>query len=177
MADWCPNESEALDLLEKQGAAEHLVRHCETVASLAMLLAEKIRRNTIVDIELVKIGAYLHDIGRTITHDVSHGVEGGKLLRKLGIDERICRIAERHVGGGIPAEEAAKLGLPKEDFIPETIEEKLVCYADKLVAGTAVVDETTALKQFEEKLGKNHPGVKRLSAFFSEIHEWLPNES
>ncbi len=173
MADWCPNENEAIELLEKQGAPEHLIRHCETVASLATLFAQKARKTAVIDIELVRIGAYLHDIGRTVTHDVRHGVEGGRLLRKIGIDERICRIAERHVGAGLPAVEAAKLGLPDKDFIPETLEEKLVCYADKLVAGASVTDEATAISQFEEKLGKDHPAVKRLKAFFAEMGDLL----
>ena len=42
-------------------------------------------------------------------------------------------IIERHIGGGITASEAEKLGWPKGVYVPVTLEEKIVSYADKLI--------------------------------------------
>ena len=83
--------------------------------------------------QLVEAGALLHDIGRSKTHGIKHGVKGAKIAKKLGLSENIIKIIERHIGAGLPAEEARKLGLPNRDFIPETLEEKIVCHSDNLV--------------------------------------------
>ena len=51
---------------------------------------------------------------------------------------RHARVCERHTGAGLTAEEIEKqnLPLPHKDFLPETIEEKLICYADKFYSKT-----------------------------------------
>ena len=85
------------------------------------------------DRELVEVGAILHDIGRSKTHTIDHAIVGAKILREEGVDERIVRIVERHIGAGITRAEATKLGLPPEDYLPKTIEEKIVCQADNLI--------------------------------------------
>ena len=42
-------------------------------------------------------------------------------------------ICERHVGAGISADEicSKRLPLPKRNLLPVTIEEQIICYADK----------------------------------------------
>ena len=47
--------------------------------------------------------------------------------------EAVIAIIKRHVGGGITDAEAKKLGWPKDNYTPVTLEEKIVSYADKLV--------------------------------------------
>ena len=44
-----------------------------------------------------------------------------------------ARVCERHTGAGLSAEDiiSENLPLPHQDFLPETIEEKAICYADK----------------------------------------------
>lgn len=42
-------------------------------------------------------------------------------------------IIRRHVGAGIASEEAKSLGLPDLDYIPRSLEERIVCFADKMV--------------------------------------------
>lgn len=172
--DWFPNEEEALSILEKERAAPQVIEHCKTVARQAAVFSEAAASNgMVVDKELVKIGALLHDIGRSRTHEPGHGFEGGKILRGIGIDERIARIAERHVGAGIPAGEAKKLGLPERDFIPETIEEKIVCYADKVAFGTRIGTKEEVVAQLEEQLGADHPAIERLGKFCAEMERLL----
>ena len=47
--------------------------------------------------------------------------------------EDIARICERHTGTGLTRQNIIDRGLPLplQDFLPETLEETIVCYADK----------------------------------------------
>ena len=122
-----------------------------------------------VDLSLVEAGAMLHDIGRSKTHDIDHAVVGGKIVRELGIHESVAKIVDRHIGAGIPEGEAVELGLPPGQYIPETLEEKIVCYADKLIMGRRVVDISVTIDQFAEKHGVDHPAIQRHYALHDEI--------
>ena len=124
-----PTPEECIELLKKSGCSEEVIRHCQTVRDVAVRIAEKAN----ADVKLVEASALLHDIGRSKTHGIRHAVEGGKIVRNLGLSEEIINIVERHIGAGLPAEEAKKLGLPANDFLPITLEEKIVCHADNLV--------------------------------------------
>ncbi|MCK4265986.1 MAG: HDIG domain-containing protein, partial [Thermoplasmata archaeon] len=84
-------------------------------------------------LELVSRGALLHDIGRSRTHGIMHAVEGAALLRARGMDDAVVAIVERHIGAGLTAEEAAALGLPRKDYMPTTLAEKIVSQADNLI--------------------------------------------
>lgn len=171
---WFPNEEEALSILVREGTTAGVVEHCKAVARQAAVLSEVASsKGIVVDMELVKMGSLLHDIGRSKTHGPTHGFVGGKLLRELGVDGRIARIAERHVGAGIPADEAKKLGLPEEDFLPETMEERIVCYADKVTFGARIGTTEEVVAQLEEQLGQGHPAVGRLKKFCRDMERLL----
>jgi HD superfamily phosphodiesterase len=58
---------------------------------------------------------------------------GANIAKSLGLPEPILAIIRRHVGGGITAKEAKRLGWPRDTYVPQTLEEKIVSYADKLV--------------------------------------------
>jgi uncharacterized protein len=126
-----------------------------------------------VDVELVEIGAILHDIGRSKTHGTDHAAVGGEMVRKLGIAEPVARIVDRHIGAGIPEEEAHALGLPEGVYVPETLEEKIVCYADKLIAGWREVDISVTVDDFAEKMGRDHPAIERLWSLHREMEALL----
>jgi len=117
-------------MLRDAGCSKEVVEHCKTVTGLALKIAKKCNANT----ELVEAGALLHDIGRSRTHGVMHGVEGAEIGRKLGLPDEVVNIIERHLGGGIGREEAVKIGLPEKDYTPVTLEEKIICHADNLIA-------------------------------------------
>ncbi len=106
-----------------------------------------------VDRDFVEEGAMLHDIGIFLTdapdihchgteHYLCHGLLGAELLRREGLP-RHARVAERHTGTGLTREqiEARQLPLPPRDFLPETLEEKLICYADKFYSKTHLTRE------------------------------------
>lgn len=131
-----PSPDECRRLLAELGVPPPVVAHCEAVARAAQAVAAAIaQRGTVVDQDLVAAGAMLHDIGRARTHTIAHASLGAALLRERGLPEPLCRVVERHTGGGIDASEARRLGLPAKDYTPTTLEEKIVCQADNLVDG------------------------------------------
>jgi len=140
-----------VSILRKMGCAEIVIEHCRAVRDVAELIAKKlIERGYDVDLDLVIRGAMLHDIGRCRTNGIKHAFVGAQLARELGLDERIVRIIERHIGAGLDREDAKALGLPEGNYMPETIEEKIVCHADNLIATTrrqSVEREVEALRK------------------------------
>ncbi len=153
-----------------------IFEHCKEVAKLALEIAEKMSKNgIIVDKKTVIFGALLHDIGRCKTHGIDHGIEGAEIARKLGINEKIAKIIERHIGAGIDRSEAKKLGLPEKDYIPKNLEEKIVAYADKLIYGVRRITFEEALNRFKRILGENHSSVKRLLELHNEIENLIKN--
>jgi len=165
-----PTRREALNLLFKAGCSHRVVEHCERVAAFALKIAKACqRKHSNVDVKLVEISALLHDIGRSKTHSVDHALEGGKIARAFNLPESIAFIVERHAGGGIPREEAKKLGWPIRDFLPKTLEEKIVCYADKRVEGLRIVSIEETVKAYAADLGKNHPAIQRIWELHREI--------
>jgi len=171
MSENLPSPEEAVRLLRKVGCQPNVVAHCMTVMKLATKLAEEIKAHGVkVDIQLVRVGAILHDIGRSKTHSVDHAVVGGKIARSLGLPNSVISIIERHVGGGITSEEAERLlGWPKGVYMPQTIEEKIVTYADKLVEGSREVPLEKTLNKLREELGADHPAIERIKKLEREI--------
>ena len=129
-----PSEGEAMAIHAKYKTGVYIVRHCQAVAMAALIMADRAEhRGLAVDKGAVIAGALLHDIGRTKSQTVMHGVQGAEILEEEGVDKKVVEIVRRHVGAGISSEEAKKLGLPDFDYIPRTLEEKIVCFADKMV--------------------------------------------
>lgn len=157
-------EKEALDLLRRSGCSQGVIEHCIAVAAYAREIANDIRDRARkkgvqvnLDIDIVFTGGLLHDIGRSRTHGIFHAVEGARIARENGLDEKLVNIIERHIGAGICRDDAAVLGLPAKDYLPVTLEEKIVAHADNLVSGAKVgsLDETVAglrEKQLDEKI-------------------------
>ncbi len=147
-------------LHEKNNTPQNVLEHCLTVSVYAREIADKIRKaGHKVDADFVESAAYLHDIGRSATHGIRHGIEGAEILRDYPEYARVCA---RHIGGGISSAEAKELGLPEGDYIPETLEEKIVCYADKLVSGTERITLEDAVAKFSKRLGRDHKTIGRI---------------
>ncbi len=135
------------ELIEKYYPADTLrraiyLKHCRAVADLALEIARD--KDLSLDEDDIEGAAMLHDIGIFLTDAPSidchgtepyirHGLLGAELLRREGMPEIFARVAERHTGTGITREEieAQHLPLPDGDYMPETLLERLVCYADK----------------------------------------------
>jgi len=150
---------DVLRVWDKYNLQENVRKHCMKVAEIALRIAERVKNNGYdVDLDAVKKGALLHDLGRAITHaPFEHFIISGELLRKEGFDEKIVKIAERHFSAGVSEEDARRLGLRVvKNFMPETIEEKIVCYADKVTRGDNEIPFKEFLKRLDE-LEREHP--------------------
>ncbi len=125
-----PTAEQCLALLKKEGCLPEVITHCIIVRDLAVKIAEYIPE---AKRDLVEAGALLHDIGRSQTHGIQHAIIGSKIAKKHHLPDEIVLIIERHIGAGIGKDEAEQLGLPNKDYIPGTLEEKIVAHADNLI--------------------------------------------
>lgn len=118
-----------------------------------------------LDRQFVEEAAMLHDIGIFLCDApgiachgsepyLRHGRLGADLLRAEGFP-RHARVCERHTGAGLTREaiEAGRLPLPHEDFLPETLEEKVICYADKFYSKSNLTKVKT-LEQAERSIAR-----------------------
>lgn len=159
-----------------------LLTHSQSVADKALaIVAAHPEWN--IDPQFVYEAAMLHDIGCVRVNApaihclgnepyIRHGLMGGEILRSEGLESH-ARVAERHTGTGLTAEEIQRqnLPLPLQDFTPERIEEEIICYADKFYSKTHLDKEKT-YEQALHSLAKF--GEKGLQAF-AEWHEKFEN--
>ncbi|MDR0546368.1 MAG: HDIG domain-containing protein [Dysgonamonadaceae bacterium] len=119
-----------------------LLSHSYAVAEKALDIAKN-HPELVINQAFVEEAALLHDIGIFLTDApkihcfgsypyICHGYLGADLLRKEGWD-KYALVCERHTGTGLTLENIIQnqLPLPHRAMTPETIEEKLVCFADK----------------------------------------------
>lgn len=162
-----PDKDAALKMLKGAGADDHVIAHCKAVSALAVKIASKSRKP--VDMELVEIGGLLHDIGRSNTHGITHAIEGAKIAKSLGLPDEIINIIERHIGAGVVEADAVRLGLPKKNYVPETLEEKIVAHADNLMSGDKRAPVSEAVEKLVRK--REFDGAKRMLALHKELSE------
>ncbi|MEU4242449.1 HD domain-containing protein [Actinoplanes sp. NPDC026619] len=120
-------------------AFELVLTHCEIVWAIARQLIDT--GGLAVDVELVRAGCLVHDIGVHLLGEaayIRHGVLGEALLRERGFPEKLARFCSHHTGVGLTREdiERQQLPLPVDDYLAETAEERLVMYADKFHSKT-----------------------------------------
>jgi uncharacterized protein len=165
-----PSKRKALRLLFEAGCSPAVIEHCKAVAAVATKIARACEKKELnVDIQLVEIGALLHDIGRSRTHSVNHAVVGMEIAKSLGLPDKLVSVIGRHVGGGITVNEAERLGWPVKSYVPQTLEEKIVAYADKLIEGLRRVPIEQTLEKFSRELGETHPAIERVKSLHAEI--------
>lgn len=116
--------------------------HSRLVADKALQLAQA-HPELEIDLDFVYEAAMIHDIGVFLTNAPSiyctgdqpyicHGVLGAELMRADGYP-RHALVCERHTGTGLTVADiiTQNLPLPHRDMCPVSLEEKLVCFADK----------------------------------------------
>ena len=134
-----------------------LLAHSRSVADKALWIAGK-HPELDLDKQFLEEAAMLHDIGifRCNAPDIDchgdaeyicHGYLGAELMRAEGYP-RHARVCERHTGTGISLAkiEERNLPLPHRDFMPETLEEQLICFADKFYSKTKLDKEKSVEK-------------------------------
>ena len=154
-----PSREFAFELLKRVKVPYQVRKHSIRVAEKAIEIADNITK-AVVDKQLVEIGALIHDIGRSKTHGFKHALIGGKILKEMGFPNGLARICETHILGGLDEEDASEIGLPRNDYIPQTLEEKIICLADKLIAGTKEVTIEERFQKWFSKYGRTNILVK-----------------
>ena len=139
-----------------------LLTHSRQVRDKALAILD-VHPELRIDRRFAAAAAMLHDlgIGRCDAPGIcctgsepylAHGLLGAAMLReygtRVGADlEALARVCERHTGAGITADEVRRqaLPIPVRDYLPETVGEKLICYADKFYSKSGDLQE----KSFE----------------------------
>lgn len=170
----------ALQLIDKYYADNEplrqlLLHHSRQVTERALKIA-RARPALGIDTAFVREAAMLHDIGICQTdapaihchgtaHYLMHGYLGAEMMRREGLPA-IARVCERHTGTGLTAEliRSRSLPLPPADYLPETMEEKLICYADKFYSKSHPLRERT-IEQTAQSLEKF--GTEGVSTFMA----------
>lgn len=129
-------------------AYEVLVEHSRMVANKAVEIAGNIS-SVRLDLKFMEEAAMLHDIGIFLTDEprlgcfgdedyICHGYLGRELLEKEGLPAHAL-VCERHVGMGLSVDDIEKqhLPVPLRDMVPVTLEEKIICFADKFYSKKA----------------------------------------
>lgn len=162
-------------LLIKAGCAPDVIAHCLAVSKTAVSFAERV--SVPVDLDLVRLGGLFHDIGRARTQGIGHAIAGVEIGMSMGFPAPLLNVIERHIGAGITASEARRVGLPEKDYLPVTPEEKIVSYADNLTKGSSPMSIEDAVERFREILGPDHEGIGMLLRQHREIQAWMRREA
>ena len=166
-----------------------LIEHSQLITKKSLEIAEQLPHLK-PDHKFIKKAAMLHDIGIFLTRSesigckgdapyVCHGYLGRQLLDEMGLPPEYGLVSERHTGAGITKENIItnKLPLPKRDMVPVTIEETIICMADKyhskdpksggkLLTSTQVIENLATISQ-------DH--AQRFSGWLNEllIEKWI----
>ena len=157
---------------EDNGLRRILLIHSQSVAQKALQIVVS-HPQLGIDHDFILSAAMLHDIGIVRTYApgiecygtepyIRHGVIGAAIMREEGY-EALARICERHTGAGLSLDDIVSqdLPLPHQSFLPETVEEQLICYADKFFSKSHLEREKT-IEQAERSLAKfGVSGVER----------------
>ena len=144
-----------------------LITHSRSVADKALAIVDA-HPELGADRRFVEEAAMVHDIGivRTNAPGIScfgtepyicHGILGAEIVTAEGYPQ-FARVCARHTGTGLPLSEiiAQNLPLPHIDLVPETIEEQIICFADKFFSKTKLDIEKTP-EQARKSLEKFGP--------------------
>lgn len=171
-----------IQLLKDQGMTANDLEHSLQVAKKALDIAK--RMNVEIDMELVGRGALFHDLGKTQTHGITHGLIGAEKGAELGLPDKINAIMEKHIRGGLTESEAIELGLPVKDYTLHLLEERIIIYADRIVdiihdGVVSLESEQDAENRFKEilenevKYGKNEITAQRYYRYHDEIQSLM----
>jgi len=158
-----PSESECLDILNKAGCKKRVIIHCCTVR---IVVGEMIKRIP-CDKDLAIAGALLHDIGRSQDHSILHATIGADIALGYGLPVEVSEIIRRHTGAGLDQQDIIELNLPQGNYMPETIEQKIVAHADNMVSDNMVVRHEHSVDKLLMKGSQR--GARRIEDLHKEL--------
>ncbi len=143
--------------------------HSEQVCDKALEIVDK-HPELRADRTFISEAAMLHDIGIYLTNAPSihcfgdkeyicHGYLGAEIIKREGFS-RHALVCERHTGTGLSLEYILEnnLPVPHRDMRPVSVEEQIICYADKFFSKTKLNTEMTPEKVASKllKYGESH---------------------
>lgn len=153
-----------------------LVTHSRSVADKALAMARS-HPELELDLQFVEEAAMLHDIGIFLTDAedifcfgthpyICHGYLGAELVRREGFPCHAL-VCERHTGAGISLQriEEQSLPVPHREMIPLTLEEQIICFADKFFSKTHLEREKSVAKARKSIEKHGEEGVVRFDTW------------
>jgi ribonucrease Y len=130
---------------------QNVLKHLVESAHIAGLMAAELS----LDVDMLKRAAFLHDIGKALTHEAegSHALVGAELARRYGENEDVVHAIEAH----------------HNEVEPHTVEAVLTQAADAVSGGRpgarreSLESYIKRLQRLEE-LAKAHEGVQKVFA-------------
>jgi uncharacterized protein len=158
---------------EEQRALRHtLLVHSRQVADKALDIARR-HPELKLDTAFLEEAALLHDIGIFLTDAdgihchgtqpyICHGYLGADLMRREGFP-RHALVCERHTGAGLSLQQIVDGGLPvpHRDMRPVSLEEQVVCFADKFFSKSKLEKEKSVEKALKSLAKYGDEGVAR----------------
>lgn len=154
--------------------------HCRAVADEALAIARRLKLPLAE--ERIEAAAMLHDIGILQTDApgihcfgsepyIAHGIIGRRMLLEEGADEELADVAALHTGSGLTRDEVitGQLPLPPADYLPQTLLQRLICYADKFYSKSGSM-ERKPLERVRRQLDSFGPAsLARFDALHVEL--------
>ena len=149
-----------------------LLTHSRSVADKALWIADN-HPELSLDRDFLYEAAMLHDIGIFLTNAegiycfgdkpyICHGYLGADLVRSEGYS-RHALVCERHTGAGLSLEDIVKqdLPVPHRDMLPVSLEEQVICFADKFYSKTHLEQEKSVEKARKSLKRYGEAGLQR----------------
>ena len=153
-----------------------LLVHSRSVADKALWIAER-HPELELNKQFLEEAAMLHDIGIFLTNArgiycigdrpyICHGYLGADLLREEGFPEHAL-VCERHTGAGISLDSILRqqLPIPHRDMLPVSLEEQVICFADKFYSKTHLDKEKSIESAFKSISKYGEDGINRFNAW------------
>ena len=149
-----------------------LLVHSRLVAEKALRIADG-HPELNLDKDFLYEAGMLHDIGIFMTNApgifcfgdqpyICHGYLGADLMRREGYP-RHALVCERHTGAGLSLDDiiAQNLPVPHRDMLPVSMEEQVICFADKFYSKTHLEREKTVEKARKSISNFGNVGLER----------------
>lgn len=140
-----------------------LLEHSQNVASFAVEIAAK-HPELKADEKFIHEASMLHDIAIFMTNApdihchgdkpyITHGYLGREILENEEL-ERHALVCERHTGAGLTIADiqSQQLPVPLRDMLPVSIEEQIICYADKFYSKSGELSKRKPVEKIIKKM-------------------------
>ena len=151
ISDRIPAPQECDELMIRYSMRPNIIEHSRQVMRVALAITDNLKEGVVVNRELVRAAALLHDItkSRSLETREPHDISGGELLRDLGFPS-IAEIVEQHV--------------ILRNFDPQDglTEREIIYYADKRVMHDRIVSLQERVEDLIARYGTGEEVKKRI---------------